>query len=94
MNEYDELNANEFDDWSDEAPTDYDDMEYDVMANEVIECPRCGESIYEDSEQCPNCLEYIVSGSSTEWSSFTKVVIWLVIISLVLPAILVAINLL
>lgn len=84
MDEFDDLDTDEFDDWSNESPADYD----------VIECPQCGESIYEDSEQCPNCLEYIVSSSPNELSSFTKVVIWLVIISLALPAILVALNLL
>ncbi|MEC9094574.1 MAG: hypothetical protein VX438_17830 [Planctomycetota bacterium] len=69
--------VNELDDW-DESTT--------------LDCPNCGEQVYEDAEQCPLCQQYIVPGldhqsGSKKLSIGTKIIIYLVIASLVLPAV-------
>ena len=48
-------------DWPDEDWADEDE------SNETLPCPECGESIYEDAEQCPYCGNYVVH-STSPWS--------------------------
>lgn len=42
---------------------EYDDYDSDVReeddSNDVLPCPECGAEIYEDSQQCPVCGNYI-----------------------------------
>lgn len=49
-----------------------DDFEYDAQAEDdspdLRPCPECGAEIYEDSEQCPICGNYITFGSLGPWS--------------------------
>ncbi|MEM7457456.1 MAG: hypothetical protein AAF456_24195 [Planctomycetota bacterium] len=66
------------DDYFDESDDWYDE-------SLMIECPGCGESIYHDSEQCPNCYEYILDNSINRSSSIAKIIVWLLIIALVFP---------
>ncbi len=41
---------------SDEADEyDVDDADDDV----TVPCPYCGQEVYDDAEQCPNCGEYL-----------------------------------
>lgn len=58
----------------DEAPDDFDDDFYDEEEDfgsedelEMLPCPHCGADIFEESEQCPECGEY-VTFSTSAWS--------------------------
>lgn len=88
--------------YDDRFDPEYDSTEEDSTEEDSTEdwdqesmlepCPHCGESIYEDAPQCPECGQYIVPGSSTHhpagrFSAITQIVIWILIISLVLPAV-------
>lgn len=64
----------------------------DFGESATIDCPQCGETIYEDSEQCPFCQEYILSAQSARHSPWIQIVVWILVALLVLPAILAALN--
>lgn len=51
------------DDDEDWGGDDFDDYGDDDGGSLTIECPACGESIYEDAVQCPECGEYITHGN-------------------------------
>lgn len=57
---YDDDYEDEFDEGYDEDPWSDDDVD-------MVECPSCHTMIYEESEQCPHCQEY-VSHSTSVWS--------------------------
>lgn len=41
----------------------YEDDEFDDFdddESETVPCPSCGKEVYEESERCPYCSEYIV----------------------------------
>ena len=81
----------------DEVDEYVDDLIDDCDESTTVECPNCGEQVYEDAEQCPLCQQYIVPDfdnhyRSTRFSILTKIVIWLLIVSLVLPAVILFID--
>jgi hypothetical protein len=45
----DEIEDEEYPD----EPSDEDD------SSDTLECPSCGEEVYEDAEQCPHCGQFI-----------------------------------
>jgi hypothetical protein len=47
-------------DWEYPDPDDDEDEE----ESETVACPACGEQVYEHADQCPDCGEYIVHGTS------------------------------
>ena len=49
---YDDYDA---DDDSADGAVDYDSDDSDV----TIDCPYCGEAMYDDAEQCPHCGQYL-----------------------------------
>jgi uncharacterized paraquat-inducible protein A len=55
------MSHDRWDELDDEEPFD-DDMGDETA--EVVECPECGASVYEDAEQCPSCGQYIVHSTS------------------------------
>lgn len=66
----------EEDSWDDEP---YDDEPYDDLDDdsaETLPCPHCGAEIYEDSEQCPVCGNYVTFRTSA-WSG--RSVWWIVL---------------
>lgn len=44
-------------DWPDEPDADVDEPAY-------VPCPECGEEVFDDSEQCPYCGQYITFSTS------------------------------
>jgi len=55
------------DDWIDEGPSAEDLEEFGQdTALTTISCPNCGVEIYDDSEWCPACNQYITREKS-EW---------------------------
>jgi len=48
----------DYDQWSE--PDVWDDDESDVMP-----CPECGEQVYEFTDQCPYCRQYISLSTQT-----------------------------
>ena len=46
------------DDWYPEGQDDPDELD-------LVTCPACGEEIYEEAEQCPECGHYMVRGSNS-----------------------------
>lgn len=73
------------------------DFESDVESSEdtpTVNCANCKQLIYEDAQQCPYCLEYTSIESPDHLSSSTKTVIWLLILSLVLPTLVFAASVL
>ena len=48
----------EEEDWE---PTDYGD---ESDATELLPCPHCGAPVYEESQRCPACGDYIVFESN------------------------------
>lgn len=55
----------EYNEWEDDrdAPQadDLDDASDDDASTDCGECPSCGALVYEFSEQCPNCGDWIVN---------------------------------
>lgn len=49
--------------WDDNDPDEYD-YETGDDESETVPCPSCGEPIYEDSEHCPYCGEYVTFSTS------------------------------
>ena len=58
----------------DSNPWDSDDDlsdDYDWLSDddaELIDCPQCGAEIYEDSQRCPVCGDWIVPDTGSVWS--------------------------
>jgi hypothetical protein len=50
----------------------------DDMGAEVVDCPQCRRSVYEESEQCPYCGHYI-----TEDERGTGYPVWVVLTAIV-----------
>lgn len=51
------------DDWWKRGPApddDFVDSDGDEDDNLVVECPHCGEDVFEDAEQCPACGQWLV----------------------------------
>jgi hypothetical protein len=48
----------------DDLDSEYDDDAFDDDAPELVDCPECGEPVYEDAEQCPSCGQYITHSTS------------------------------
>ena len=57
--------------WTDDDDVDDPDLpDEDDSDDEEVEtrpCPSCGKQVYEDSEQCPHCGNYI-TWSTSAWS--------------------------
>lgn len=70
---------------------DFDDDwdEGDVWDQEddcLVDCPHCGESIYDDVDQCPYCRMYLSSSDFHKpVSRWWMVAVVLVIVGLLLP---------
>ncbi|MEE2640668.1 MAG: hypothetical protein VX768_08590 [Planctomycetota bacterium] len=77
MIDYDDQEEDSFDEWDEETST--------------LPCPNCNLPVYEDAEQCPSCQHYILPGAQSSSNRFplgTQIMIWILILSLLLPAIL------
>ncbi len=61
-----------------DEPDDYDESNHlgDSDESEMLPCPECGVSIYEDTPSCPHCGSY-VTFSSNIWTGRSPVWIWL-----------------
>ena len=80
--------------WSDsdlerfEYPDDPDDDLYeedrfaDSDQSEMLPCPECGESIYEDTPSCPHCGCY-VTFSSNSWTGRSPVWKWMGLVGVI-----------
>ena len=61
------------DDWDDESGWEDEASWDDDGPSETVECPSCGELVYEDAERCVSCGEWITvfhspwQGRSTWW---------------------------
>ncbi len=77
-------------DWADrDAPLESDLIDDDE--NETVNCPECGEEVYEDSEQCPWCGQYItpkVSESRFEKIFWTVIPLGMILLILLLNVLL------
>ena len=57
------------DNWDDED----DESQLDGESAELMTCPHCRSEIYEESQRCPVCDNY-VTPSSSPWA--TKPILW------------------
>ena len=64
----------QYDDYPEEDQ--YDSDAFDDDSPELLPCPNCGEEIYEESERCPYCGEYVTFNTSL-WSG--KPTWWIVL---------------
>jgi uncharacterized protein (DUF983 family) len=64
-------------DWDD----DWEDEEYPDDAEEfgTIECPHCGEEMFEDAPQCPHCGQYLVRETGEFWKDKP---LWYIVLAL------------
>ena len=76
----------EFDDYDspieDYEYPDEDDLDDDDSESSVFPCPQCGEEIYEDSDRCPYCGEYILSSHAYSTMSHPwkgRNVVWIIL---------------
>lgn len=70
-----------------------DDWEDDNL----VPCPHCGASVYEDAAICPVCDQYVDDAPPTSRSAmgkWTTVIVLITIIAFVLPTLLTLFNLL
>jgi len=49
----------DFEPYDDDA---YDDEAYGDDAGEELPCPSCGEPVYEETQRCPYCGDYVTPG--------------------------------
>ncbi len=67
------------DDWSDSTDDEdvfADEGFWDDDSVELLPCPKCGAEIYEESQQCPSCGNYIIHDKSS-WRG--RPVWWLIL---------------
>lgn len=62
MNKYDYDSS---DDWEDDVDDDYPD---DSDESGTATCPICGAEVYEDTDCCPVCGDYIIPGATPSGS--------------------------
>ncbi|MEL7498445.1 MAG: zinc ribbon domain-containing protein [Planctomycetota bacterium] len=65
------MNDDSMDDWG--PPDDEDDM--------LVECPHCGEQIFDDTEQCPYCRMFLSRSDFDRPKS-----VWVIVLIIVLIA--------
>ncbi len=53
----------ELNDW------EYPDEDENDELSETCPCPNCGAEIYEDTDQCPVCGQYITPGGQNLWAN-------------------------
>ena len=94
---YDEPDEDEDEepDWEpDEDHYDPDDPEtyphglYDDDGLPTVPCPHCGEEVFEDSERCPECGQYISKEDAPATPGAGKSGAWWVLVLLALAAVL------
>lgn len=56
-----------------------EDFENDSDQDHLMSCPSCGAEIYDESEQCPYCGEYVLT-SASPFASKPTWVQWLFVI--------------
>jgi hypothetical protein len=66
-------------DWEYPEP-DEDDEEGEA---EFAECPKCGADVYEESERCPLCGEYMTPHYRTAFSPSSPLMVWGMILALI-----------
>ena len=59
----------------DEDEDDYLDEQDD--SSETVECPACGADVYEDSERCPVCGNYLLHARDYLWKD--RPIWWIVL---------------
>lgn len=65
---------------------DYDDYADDDSYN--VDCPHCGESIYDDVDQCPHCRNFILASDFKKpLPRWILVGLVLLVISFLLPTV-------
>lgn len=55
---------------------DESDMDEGDEGEDLIECPHCGEEIYEHAQKCPECGEYVSDETSRRRTGHPGWVIW------------------
>ncbi len=72
---------NEFDD-------DLESDEYDGTDTSTIDCPYCGEEVFDDAERCPACGNYLSTEDNDSFQPsqryFSNQPLWIIITALVL----------
>jgi hypothetical protein len=79
MPRYDE---EESDDLHDPDPPDMDDEDADDDAADTHPCPHCGADVYEESQQCPVCGQYIDQPRHSNFPRWVPVAAVLVILAM------------
>ena len=61
----------------------------DEQDDTTVPCPNCGQGIFDDSEQCPHCRQYISAADlKKQLPTWVVVLIVLTIVSFLLPTLL------
>ena len=71
---------------TDDDPDDEDDWSEDEADDGLMDCPYCGEEMYDDSIRCPNCGRYLSredggEGKKPTWIIVTAVVLLVMMLS-------------
>lgn len=63
-----------------------DESEFDLDRDDTMPCPHCRAEIYDESEQCPSCGQYITIDTSPFNSApaWVRVLFVLIILAIVL----------
>jgi len=77
--------------WIDEPDEDWVDEEEEFGSDDdMMECPACGQPVYEDTQQCPHCGDWIVAVApsrgprSTGSIASTRSIGWVLIVVLLI----------
>ena len=63
-------------------------MNDEIEDDYTIECPKCGEAIYDDAPQCPHCGQYITSADvARRPPTWFVIIVVLTIFAFLLPSI-------
>ena len=52
--------SSDYDDFEDEFDESFAELDEDDVDSDVLPCPACGREVYEDTDQCPYCGEWIM----------------------------------
>jgi hypothetical protein len=74
------MNSDDDHEWQEELE------EFEKAEPEVLPCPSCGQDVYEESERCPHCGDWVMPLAA---SACTRSSVWIIAAILALIAILI-----
>jgi DNA-directed RNA polymerase subunit RPC12/RpoP len=63
-------------DYDDQPDEEWVDEEEDDSEDDLLVCPSCGASVYEETQQCPHCGDWIIPAyRQSRWKRTAGIVV-------------------